>query len=341
MIPYQQMFCILDYRIVSYFTETCLELGVFDHLAARSLPLSELAKLTGTHQRALHRCLRGLAHFDLFAKDEEGRFSLTEVSRHLTLESEWSLRPWHQFCQSAQSAKHEKRRTIWADLLRTGKSIYQLGRGQLFYDYLREHQVLAAAFDKGMASMSQIEVRDILQDFNFSASKHLTEIAGGNGALISGVLEKHENMAGQLFDFPDVVSRIKSMPRLKTLGVNMQSPLPEIPGDAMMKRILHSYSDEQADKILSHVGEAMCFGNKLYIFELIEDNAVKNPYIGIKHLQMLLVHGAPGKSGGPGERTEAEFAALLNSTGFEVFETQRLPSIDAVVAIRKKWPSKG
>jgi len=143
-------------------------------------------------------------------------------------------------------------------------------------------------------------------------------------------------MVGQLFDFPDVVNRIKPIPRLKTAGVNMHTSLPEIPGDAMMKRILHSYSDDHAHNILINVGHAMRFGNKLYIFELIEDNAINNPYIGIKNLQMLLVHGAPGESGGPGERTQAEFASLLSTAGFDLVETQRLPSIDAVVAVRKQ-----
>lgn len=336
MTPYQQMFCILDYRIVSYFTETCADLGIFDRLAAGPLPLSELAELTGTHQRALYRCLRGLAHFGLFAKEGDSVFSLTDVSRHLTLESEFSLRPWHRFCQSAQSAKHRKRRAIWMELLRTGKSIYQLGRGHLFYDYLRADQALAAAFDKGMESMSQVEVRDILQGFDFSASEHITEIAGGNGTLISGVLRKHENTGGQLFDFPDVVKRIRPIPRLKAVGVDMHASLPDIPGDAIIKRILHSYSDDQARNILKNVGRAMGFGNKLHIFELLEEDGIKNPYIGIKNLQMLLVHGAPGESGGPGARTRAEFASLLDATGFALVETQRLPSIDAVVAVRKQ-----
>ena len=333
MIPYQQMFYILDYRIVSHFTETCIELGVFDYLAAGSLPVSELAKLTGTHQRALYRCLRGLAHFGLFVIEPESTVSLTDVSRHLTLESEFSLRPWQEFCQLAQSAKHQQRRSLWDQLLRTGKSIYQLGRDRLFYDYLREHQELAAAFDKGMESMSLVEVRDILQDFNFSESEHLTEIAGGSGVLITGVLRQYENMRGQLFDFPDVVNRIESIPRLKTVGVDIHSSLPNIPGNAMMKRILHSYSDEDAHNILKNVRNAMGSGKKLYLFELIEDSLTNNPYIGIKNLQMLLVHGAPGESGGPGERTLAEFASLLTRAGFELVDTQQLQSIDAIVAV--------
>lgn len=335
MIPYQQMFCILDYRIVSYFTETCIGLGVFDHLAARPLPVSELAELTGTHQRALHRCVRGLAHFDLFAIAAESTVSLTDVSRHLILESEFSLRPWHEFCQLAQSGKHQKRRSLWEQLLRTGKSIYQLGRDRLFYDYLREHQDLAAAFDKAMESMSRVEVWDILQRFDFSGSEHLTEIAGGNGSLIAGVLRQYQQIKGQLFDFPDVVNRIEPIPRLKTVGLDMHGSLPKIPGDAMMKRILHSYSDEGASNILNNVGSAMHSGNKLYIFELIDSEVTNNPYIGIKNLQMLLVHGAPGESGGPGERTQAEFTSLLNKADFELLETQRLRSIDAVVAVRR------
>nr|VFK41409.1 MAG: O-methyltransferase [Candidatus Kentron sp. SD]VFK47208.1 MAG: O-methyltransferase [Candidatus Kentron sp. SD] len=82
-------------------------------------------------------------------------------------------------------------------ILALGKSMYQLGRERLFYDYLRVRENLAA-FDRGMESMSQVEVEDVLRDFDFSGAEHLTEIAGGNGALISGALRKHENMAGQL-----------------------------------------------------------------------------------------------------------------------------------------------
>ncbi|MBC6471828.1 MAG: hypothetical protein GDA48_02555 [Hormoscilla sp. GM102CHS1] len=92
-------------------------------------------------------------------------------------------------------------------------------------------------------------------------------------------------------------------------------------------------SDEGACNILKNVGSAMRSGKKLYIFELIDSEVANNPYIGIKNLQMLLVHGAPGQSGGPGERTQAEFASLLSLADFEIIETKRLPSIDAVVAV--------
>jgi len=338
MIPYQQMFCILDYRIVSHFTEACIGLGVFDQLAAGPLPLSELSQRTGTHPRALHRCLRGLAHFGLFSiagESTNSTISLTAVSRPLTLESDFSLRPWHEFCQLAQSAKHRQRRSLWEQVLRTGQSIYQIGRDRSFYDYLRDHQPLAAAFDKAMESMSRIEVRDIVQNIDFSASTHLTEIAGGNGTLIARVLQQYDAMQGQLFDVPDVVNRIAPQSRLTTIGADMHASLPNIPGDAIMKRILHSYSDEQASLILNRVGNAMNAGSRLYIFELIEDGNIPNPYVGIKHLQMLLAHGAPGESGGPGERTQTEFVSLLRNANFELVKTQQLPSIDAIVSIRR------
>ncbi|MBP0017936.1 MAG: hypothetical protein J7647_10310 [Cyanobacteria bacterium SBLK] len=340
MIPYQQAFCLLDYRIVSHFTETCIDLGVFDRLANQSLSVLELAEQTGTHERALHRCLRGLAHFDLFALEPHPRpfltkVSLTEVSKHLVLTSKLSLRPWHDFCQLAQSKKHQQRRTLWTELLRTGKSIYQLGRDRLFYDYLREHQAIAAAFDRAMESLSQIEIRDILQSFDFSASTHLTEIAGGNGALIRGILEQYESIWGRLFDVPDTIARIKPLLRLEAIGVDIHAPLPNIPGDGILKRILHSYADERARIVLNNIGRAMNSGNKLYIFELVEDYTIRNPYIGIKNLQMLLVHGAPGEHGGPGERTRDEFAALLATTDFELIEVRSLPSIDAAIAVRR------
>ena len=335
MTPYQHMFSLLDYRIVSYFTEACIELGVFDHLVQRPLSIQELAKRTNAHERALSRCLRGLMHFGLFQQKQDRTFSLTETSHHITSDSKFSLMPWHTFCQSAQSSQHRKRRELWKQLLCTGKSIYQIGRNQLFYDYLREHQDIASAFDKGMESMSQVEIRDILQGVDFSSCTHITEVAGGNGALISGIMKQYPTIQGHLCDFPDVVKRISSTERLAVSGVNMHQSLPPISGDVIAKRILHSYSDEDASNILRNIQQATQAGSKLYIFELVENSDVFNPYIGIKNLQMLLVHGAPGKSGGPGERTEQEFASLLSASGFELIQINELPSIHAVIAVRK------
>lgn len=257
---------------------------------------------------------------------------MTEVSEHLVSHNNNSLFPWYSFCRDAQSAKHQQRRDIWKQLLTTGKSIYQVTRGQLFYDYLREHSQLARSFDNGMASMSSIEIQDIVQHLSFIESEYLTEIAGGSGKLITEILEKQLHLQGLLFDFDDVVAQVKSFDRLSVKGVNMHKNIPRIRGDAMMKRILHSYSDEQAKVILDNIRNAIQPDNTLYIFELIEDLIKSNPYIGIKNLQMLLVHGAPGESGGPGERTKEEFIGLLNTSGFDLIDTQSLPSIDVIRA---------
>lgn len=168
--------------------------------------------------------------------------------------------------------------------------------------------------------MSRAEIHDILEHMDFASSSHttnhITEVAGGNGTLIRGILDRNPTIQGQLYDFPDVVKRIAPVDRLTSVGVNMHESLPSISGDVIVKRILHSYSDEAAGNILSNIRRSMIRGNKLYVFELIEDTQVPNPYIGIKNLQMILVHGAPGISGGPGERTEQEFANLLNASGF-------------------------
>mmetsp|Transcript_10535 Transcript_10535/g.24451 ORF Transcript_10535/g.24451 Transcript_10535/m.24451 type:complete len:335 (-) Transcript_10535:1587-2591(-) len=334
MAPYQHMFCILDYRIVSYFTQVCIDIGVFDYLSERSYTISELAEQTKTHQGALYRCLRGLVHFELFQETKEATFSLTRASHYLTRKSKLSLRPWYTFCQIAQSTKHQKRRTMWEEMLRSGKSIYQLRHDQLFYDYLREHQDVAVAFDLGMESMSQVEICDIVAHIDFSSSKHITEIAGGNGALIKQVLKRYKTIQGQLCDFEDVVKRVSIDKQLTISAVNMHEALPEIPGDVMMKRVLHSYSDTAAQNILSNTFKAMQTGGLLYVFELVDGQEI-NPYVGIKNLQMLLAHGASGSNAGPGERTRNEFEVLLNSAGFELEQVKKLPTIDTIVARRK------
>lgn len=332
--PYHEMLCILQYHRLSAFTEACIDLEIFDSLAEGGLQVDELSRRTGTDRRALRRCLRALAHFGLFAHSGDDGFELTAVSRPLIADTAFSIQPWHKLHRLLKPEAPDANQHL-IEMLRTGKSLFQIKYGCLFYEYLNDNQDIAQVFDKAMESASQMEVADILAAFDFSSSTHLTEIAGGNGALISGVLETNQHMTGQLFDRPHVVERFTPMQRLTVSGVDMHAALPDIPGDAMMKRIMHSYSDEVMSNILSNIGRHMHTGKKLYVFELIDDPQIANPYIGTKHLQMLNVHGAPGESGGPGERTRAEFESLLNSAGFDLIETHHLNSIDAVVAQRR------
>jgi len=334
MIPYHEILCILQSHRLASFVEACIDLGVFDRLAGGPLTLDELSRDTETHRRALHRCARAFAHFGLLDLDANDVVSLTEVSRPLTAESEFSIRPWHKLHRLLKPEAPGAGEDI-KDMLRTGKSLFQIKHGCIFYEYLKKNPDISTIFHQAMESASQIEVRDILAGFDFSASNHITEIAGGTGALISGVLRQHVTLEGQLFDQPDVVAALPPTPRLTVAGVDMHVSLPDIPGDAMMKRIMHSYSDDKASTILGNIGRGMSSGRKLYIFELVDDSAAPNPYIGMKHLQMLNVHGAPGKSGGPGERTRAEFQSVLDAAGFELVETQHLGAIDAVIAVRR------
>jgi len=333
MKPYHEILCILQSSRLESYIEACIDLGVFDHLSAGPLSVETLASRTATHRRALHRCLRGLAHSGLFTWLDEQVVALTDVSRPLVADAEISLRPWHKLHrmhkpEASESIEHVKQ------VLRTGQSLYQIKHGCLYYEYLTNRQEIAAIFDDAMASVSHGEIRDILEGFDFSATEHLTEIAGGIGALIAGVLRKHTAMRGLLLDRPDVIERSLSMPRLTAMGVDMHVSLPEIPGDAMMKRILHSYSDDKARNILSNIGCRMAPGKTLTMFDLIDDHHQRNPYIGAKHLQMLSIHGAPGDSGGPGERTVSEFESVLATAGFKLIKTENLGAIDAIVAIK-------
>src|SRR5262245_21279579 len=68
------------------------KLGIADHLRDGPRQAAQLAEATGTDAKALHRLLRTLAGFGVFAEDDAGGFRLTELAELLCSDVPGSLR---------------------------------------------------------------------------------------------------------------------------------------------------------------------------------------------------------------------------------------------------------
>ena len=104
----------------------------------------------------------------------------------------------------------EEQYRCWGDLLdsvRTGQTAFERLYGQPIFDYLAEHPEQARVFDAAMTGIHGRETAAMLDAYDFSGIGVLADIGGGNGSTLVGILERHPEMRGILFDLPGVAER--------------------------------------------------------------------------------------------------------------------------------------
>jgi hypothetical protein len=176
-----------------------------------------------------------------------------------------------------------------------------------------------------MTTFSNQVIPAALEAYDFSGVELLVDVAGGHGAVLTAILQKHPKMRGVLFDLDHVIAGAR--PRIAAAGLQdrLQTEAGNFfekvtPGaDAyIMKHIIHDWDDDRALRILHNIRSAM--GRKRGRVILLESVIPpgNTPDLGkIIDLEMLMMPG--GK-----ERTAQEFEKLFAQAGFEL--TSILPT---------------
>jgi len=148
--------------------------------------------------------------------------------------------------------------------------------------------------------------------------KHVVDVGGGNGALISQVLEAHPHVRGTIVDLPATAERARAALEEAGLGDRCDvaagsffDPLPAGADVYMLCKILHDWGDEESIEILKRCREATGNHGRVLILEMVltgDENAVPFTYLD---LHMLVYFG--GK-----ERTLEEFQGIGAAAGFDV-----------------------
>ena len=95
----------------------------------------------------------------------------------------------------------------------TGEPGFNNDFGQPLFGYLGTHPDLAPIFDAAMTAIHGHGTTAMLEAYDFSAIHVLADIGGGNGSLISAVLQRYPKLKGLLFELGHVVKRTRE--RLK------------------------------------------------------------------------------------------------------------------------------
>jgi hypothetical protein len=152
-----------------------------------------------------------------------------------------------------------------------------------------------------------------------SPFKHIVDVGGGRGLLLSAILRSHANVRATLFDRPEALVDVPIA--LDAAGIASRCAV--APGDFfssvpagadlyLLSRVLHDWNDDAAIHILTSCRNAMADSAVLLIAEAVLPERARDLPVAIRmdlHMLTLLA----GK-----ERTRAEFEHVLKQSRFDL-----------------------
>lgn len=291
------------------------KLGVPDLLAERARNVEGLAQASGAHAPSLYRFMRALAACGVFSQTEDGRFHLTPLSELLRSDVPGSQRDFAIFMGE------EWHWRVWGEALysaKTGRKAWDHVYGVEVFPYLAEHREAADVFDRAMTSLSRMVAASVVESYDFSGIEKIADIAGGHGSLLAEILKANPQLAGVLFDVPQVIAGAGRVleeegvaERVELVGGDFFESVPAGADAYLMKHIIHDWDEERALAILRNCHRAMPAGGRLLLVEMVVPRG-NEPHFGkIQDLEMLLIPGGR-------ERTEDEYRELLAAAGFRL-----------------------
>lgn len=277
------------------------ELRIAQKLQAGPRSVDELADSVDAD--TLHRVLRALASDGVFAEQEPRVFANTPASEMLAQDA------WTAFAHLFGDVFYD----AVADLdvaVREGRATFEDGFGADFWTWLKEHSEERAEFDIAMSG-GKARGAERLAALDWNDGDVVVDLGGGNGALLTALLERRPTLRGVVFDLPETVRDETSFPAgLEFVAGDFFEEVP--PADTYVTSgILHDWSDERAGAILRTVRANAPSGARFISLENVIPAG--NEPDGAKWLDLLMLVLAAGR-----ERTEDEWRALLDAAGFDI-----------------------
>ncbi len=335
-LPSVSAFGVLEMVHLARAYHIVARLKIADLLAERGMTAEELAAATSVHARSLYRVMRTLAAFDVFAEDDAGRFTLRPDGHLLRSDVVGSVRQWTVLAGLEES---------WAafgeamDVVKTGEDGFRLAHGKGLYELAEEpgHEELREAFVAGMSCWTQWQAEVVVKSYSFASFRRVVDVAGGKGRLIAQILRAHADVRGVLFDQPFSVESARAelreagvLDRCELVGGSVLQSVPAGADGYLLKHVLRDWSDEESVGILRNVREAMAPGATLFLIDGVID-----PRSGVDRLQKLIdLEQMFWLTGGL--RTQREWDALLEASGFERVTTVATEVVDMSIMVARR-----
>jgi trans-aconitate methyltransferase len=324
--------------MISQVISATAALGLADLLAEEPKSAEALAKMTKTYHEPLARLLRALSALGLTEQSEKGIFKLTSLGAWLRSDVPGSLHPL------ALMQGDEGIWRAWGNLLytlRTGETAFNHVFGMGSFKHRALHPERAAMFDTYMAELTRRWVGAILTTHDFSQTRRIVDIGGGNGVLLSAILAAFPQAEGIVFDtaagITGAAQRLEKAGVLQRCRIVAGDFFDAVPQDAdtyILKSVLHDWSDDESIAIVKNCHRAMGPDSTLAVIERALPERIL-PDDAHREIVMMDIHMMVATGGR--ERTVSQYNELLAAAGLTVIAAQSTSSpFTILTAVRRE-----
>jgi hypothetical protein len=199
----------------------------------------------------------------------------------------------------------------------TGEDGFAHAFGMNFYQYLGTHQDDARRFGTFMHLLTQPIATLFARSYPAIGDRGtVVDVGAGDATLLTSILEAYPQVQGIAFDrttdaAQQTISRLAPdvAARLTSVAGNFLETIPS--GDAVvLMQVLHNLGDALAIQVLTNSGAAITSGGVVLVVEQILPPQVTTMTPAVEQNLNMAILFADGR-----ERTQVEYAALLNQAG--------------------------
>lgn len=300
---------------------TAIKLGLPDLIAAGHTTSRALAVATDAQPDGIHRLLRLLVSMGVFAGGESTGYRNTARSDHLR-DGPASLRDmcllYGEECYTAWGHAHSA--------ISNSRSGFAEAFGESFYAYLGQNEAVARRFQNVMNAQN-VFADKVAGVFDFTGGRHIVDVGGGGGELLSCILAATPDARGTLFDRAAMIPKAREhlaaavgLDRVTLEAGDMFQAIPAGGDVYLFARVLAGWTDDAITDVLRTCRQAMKGpASRLLILDRLvrDEGSTMMPALWDLHLLVTI---------GGRHRTLESFAAVLDRAGFAIERTADLPS---------------
>jgi SAM-dependent methyltransferase len=309
---------------------TVAVLGVADTLSGGPRLVDDIAATVGADVDQLFRVMRALVAVGIFVQPTARTFALTALGDWLRDNGDHSLR-YGTLLIGGDVYR------AWGSLLhsiRTRQPAAEHVFHQPYLSHLASNPEAATIFDRALAEGATLRLDEVLQACGWREKECVVDVAGGDGCLLAGILERHRHLRGILFERPHLEAEARRRfardgvsDRCDVLSGDMFEGVPAGGDVYIMSHVLHGWQDDQALRLIRNCRRVMRTGDHLIVADrVLEDRLDTKPDVW-SDVHMLVMSGGR-------ERTVAEWNHLFAQADLRIERIDLLPASGIVVARR-------
>ncbi len=215
--------------------------------------------------------------------------------------------------------------------IKTGETAFAHVCGKSLYAYLAERPETALLFDQAMSGLASEVAEAVAATYDFSPLKRIVDVGGGNGTLISAILQANPETMATLVDLGPVIdhaerqlSETDLVHRCECVAADLFQEVPTGGNAYILSTVICNWDDERAITILKNCRRAMAKGSKLLLVEIVlPPGDTSSPGKMLDLLMMAIT--------GDRDCTEAEYRTLLEAAGFTLTQVVSTPSERSII----------